>query len=594
MWNRALHVWAGLAGLCLLAQPAQAQLGETGSAAPPLLAGGVLPGLGGGTSVGDLRPQLERYFQPSLLPATAPAYVIQPSIGVDVGFTDNAGRGRGNGRSGSGRSDAFTVISPTVVVTGDSARIKTNLAYAPQIQLYASTSNQDQVSNFFNGQSLITLAPDAVFLDLRGAVTQSSILGSGFNNGQTSTYNRQNQVQTTSFSITPYAEHRFGGWGTARIGYSFARTLQDSASGIATGNTVDVFGNPVNVNPVNGSQGYGSIGNLTTQRERATFATGENLGRFNDLTTLEAIQYGGSGSYGGSHRNQALNELGFALTRKITLLGGIGYQDILYSGGSSGGGRNNLVQSNVRINEPTWTVGTRYTPNQDSAVTVLFGRRDGRASVSFDGQFAPTARTRVFGRYSTGITSDIEDAQNLLDTTSVGPAGLVTDSATGAPVSGGSVFGVQNGVYRVSRLSLSGLFLANRDSYSVSVGQEDRTTLTTSTSFFSNNVVPAGTNTSSVFVSASWQHDLAPDLSSNVSAQYASSNNTSQLLGATSGRQDTFSIAASLNKQFTQTLTGNVRYIHSEQLGAQGFTSSRINSNNYSENALLVGLRKSF
>ncbi len=583
MRSTTLQGWAAglavVAAACLPTRPAAAQYADPGSSAP--LAGGVLPAVGSGTTVGDLRPQLERYFQPSVLPATTPTFLLQKSIGVDVGVTDNALR-----VNAPRRADLYTVISPVLTLTQDSARIKTNITYAPQVQVYASQSSQTQVSQFFNGQSLVTLAPDALYLDLRGAITQSSLVGSGFNNGQTSTYNRQNEVQTTSFSVTPYAEHRFGGWGTARIGYSYVRTLQDTDNGVASNSGFDQFGNPIS-----GNQGYGGIGNLTTQRERVSFATGENLGRFNDLTTLEAIQYSGSGSYAGSHRNQALSELGFALTRRVTLLGGLGYQDILYSGGRGFGS-----QSDVRINEPTWNVGVRYTPNPDSTITVTYGRRDGSASVTLNGQFAPTSRSRVIAQYSTGITSDIEDAQNLLESTSVGPNGFVTDTVTGAPVSGGSAFGVQNGVYRVRRLSVTALYLANRDSYSATIGQEDRTTLTTTTSVFGGATIPSGTSTNNLYGSVGWQHDLAADLSSNVSVQYGTTNNTSQLLGGNgnNGRQDTFSILASLNKQFTKTLTGNVRYIYSQRTGGTGNVLSQSNTNNYTENVFLIGLRKSF
>ena len=567
---------AGIAGLCLLALPAAAQ-SDGGLYGGQPYTGGILPNVGSNT--GDIRPQLERYFKTSVLPATAPAWVFEPSLGVDVGVTDNALR-----IAAPRRADVFTVLTPTFNLTGDTSRVQTNLSYSPQLQLYATQSSQTQVSQFFNGRSLVTLAPDALFLDLRGSVSQSSLTGNGFNNGITqssATYNRQNQVQTTTFAVTPYAEHRFGGWGTARIGYSYVRTLQDTDNNRFNQN--NQF-NQVNVTGL----GYGAIGNLTTQRERLSFASGENLGRFNDFAVLEAIQYSGSGNYGGSHRNQATNELGYALTRKITLLGGLGYQDILYAG-----------QPAVRINEPTWNGGIRYTVNDDSAITILYGRRDGAASLSIDGQFAPTARTRLIGRYSTGITSDIEDAQNLLNTTSVGPTGLVTDSATGAPVGGGGAFGTQNGVYRVRRASLTALFLAERDSYSASVTQEDRTTLTSSSSFFTNGVIPAGTSSSSLSLSGGWQHQLSPDLSSAAYASYGVSNNSSQLTTGIGGEQTTISLTAALNKQFTETLSGSIRYTFTDQSGGRQADFSRLNlgnfnSGNYTENLLIAGLRKRF
>jgi len=568
---------ATLIGTSLLTSVAHAQSGDpAGQLGIQPYTGGLLPSVGG--NVGDLRPQLERYFRTSVLPATAPAWVFESSLGVDVGVTDNALR-----TTAPRRADVFTVLSPTLSLTGDTSRVQTNLVYSPLVQLYATQGSQTQVSQFFNGQSLVTLVPDALFLDVRGSITQSSLLGSGFNSAttqSTSSFNRQNQVQSITYSVTPYAEHRFGGWGTARIGYSYTGTIQDAYNDQASLN--NQFGQGFGQG-VNQGLGYGAIGNLTTNRERASFASGENLGRFNVLSVLEAIQYDGNGSYSGAYRNQFTNQLGFALTRKITILGGLGYQDIRYAGAPP-----------LRINEPTWNGGVRYTPNNDSTITVLYGRRDGAASVSVDAQFAVTARIRVFGRYSTGITSDIEEAQNVLQTTSVGPAGLLTDTVTGAPVGGGGSFGVQNGVYRVRRASATALFLANRDSYSATITQEDRTTLTNSSSFFTDRVVPAGVSTSSLYGTASWQHELTPDMTSTLSAQYGSTNNASQFIGANNGQQSTVGITAAISKQFTNTLSGSIRYNYINRFGSQVGVSSAYNFGNYDENSLLVGLRKSF
>ena len=574
----SLGATAALAGVCILPAPARAQYGGQP------YTGGVLPNVGTNSRIGDLRPQLQSYFQTVAgPPSTTPAWLVQPSIGVDVGATDNALRTRS-----PRRADLFTVISPAVAITGDTARVKVSLNYSPQFTVYASQRNQDRVAQYGAGTILATIVPDAVFVDLRGSITQSSLTGNEFNQRDTQTTNRQNTVQTTTVSITPYAEHRFGGYGTARVGYSLTRTLQDRQDN----NDLAVNNNPNFQNF--GTPGYGGVSNLTTQRERASFSSGEDLGRFNSLTIAEAYQYNGGGSYRGAHRNQVLEQLGFALTRKVTLLAGVGYQDVRYGGTPA-----------VRINEPTWNFGVRYTPNPDSSMTLLYGRRDGITSISFDGQYAPTARTRIIARYSTGLTTDIEEAQNVLSTTTVGPTGLVTDTATGAPVGSSSSFGVQNGVYQVKRFSATGLLLQDRDSYSLTVTSEDRTTTTTTPSLLNNTLIPAGTNSTSTSASLSWQHDLAPNMSTTTSVQYAVTNNTQQLLSNASSQQRTLSLTAALSRQFTETLSGSIRYTFTDQSGGQagtlqfnsgnGFNSGlSVNRGSYSENLLLVGLRKSF
>ncbi len=269
------------------------------------------------TRVGDLRGQLEQYL-PGLLPRTAgPAFLVHASLGVDAGVTDNALR-VGQPR----RADAFTTASPILGVSGDTSRLKVNLSYAPVATLYAQTPSQNRFDHYGNGVALATLVPEAVFLDLRGSVTQQSRTGGYY--GQTSTLalNRNDQVQTAAFSVTPYAEHRFGGFGTARIGTSLARTVQTGyGSQDNLSNTQALLFN-----------GFGVTGNLTTQRERASFVTGENLGRVNDVAVLEAVQYSGVGAYRGAHRNQATNDVGYAITRTVTALAGFGYQDLRFNG----------------------------------------------------------------------------------------------------------------------------------------------------------------------------------------------------------------------------------------------------------------------
>ena len=560
------------AGLCAPGQRAHAQ--TDGYDGRQLYTGGLLPGVGTSARVGDLRPQLERYFETAAPRANGPAWLVQPALDIDAGFTDNALR-----IERPREADFLTHISPQIFVSGDTSRLKVNLNYAPTIVLYAAHGSQDRVDHFGNGQLLLTLAPDAAYLDLRGSITRQSLVGNGIDQYSTDTYNRQNSAQSYSFAVTPYVQRRFGGWGTAKLGYSYARTIQDAQDRLAAPGNQLALGTPA----------YGVVGNLTTQRERASFTTGENLGRINDFLLLEATQYAGGGSYSGAYRNQVENQLGYALTRRITLLGGAGYQDLRYSGIPA-----------IRVNEPIWNVGVRYAPNPDSVLTLLYGRRDGFNAFSFDGQVAPTARTRLIGRYTTGITSDVEQAQTVLETTSVGPAGLLTDAATGAPVGYGGSFGVQNGVFKLKRLSFDGLLFRARDSYSLGVVYENRTTLSNTPTLSGLSVIPPGTTSNSVSASVSWQHELGPGLSSVAIAQYAVTNQPAQLLANRNDDQRTLSLTAALNKRFTESLSGSIRYAFVNQSGGNASFYPGVNraflanTGAYTENVVLVGLRKSF
>jgi len=311
----------------------------------------------------------------------------------------------------------------------------------------------------------------------------------------------------------------------------------------------------------------------------------------------EAVQHSGAGLYQGAHRNQFTNDVGYAVTRTITVLAGFGYQDLRFNGSPG-----------VRINEPIWSVGGRITPNPDSTLTVTYGHRDGFNAATVDGAYSPTARTRVFVRYSTGLTTDAEEQQNLLQSTNVGPTGLLVDSVTGAPVSSASgAFGTQNGLYRLRRFSITGLLLLNRDSVSVSLAQDDRTNVNSIAAAAGTNAVPAGASSSGIFGTLSWQHELSPVLSSTASISYGIENNGSLVGGSvtgarSSGSQRTIQSNLALDYILTETLTGSARYSFVDRSGGAGRTAQSNSSpfgfgqagQNLTENLLLVGLRKSF
>ena len=263
------------------------------------------------------------------------------------------------------------------------------------------------------------------------------------------------------------------------------------------------------------------------------------------MTTLSATQYNGSGSYRGAFRNEVTTTTGYAVTRTFTALGTIGYQDLHYAGVPP-----------YNVNGILWNVGGRYAPNPNLSVTLTYGRRDGFNDFAANAYWSPTARTVVFARYSTGVTSDAEQYQNVLNTTDVGPTGLLTDRVSGAPVAGNTgFFGAQNGVFQLRSLSVTGLLSLNRDSFSATVTNERRTAVTNTVANSGQSVVPAGTSTTGTFGTLTWGHQLSDRLTSNVTASYGVNDN-GNALGLGSGSQTSFTGSAGLYYIFSATLTG--------------------------------------
>jgi uncharacterized protein (PEP-CTERM system associated) len=542
--------------------------GSTGSATG---LGGLLPNVGAGPRVGDLRSQLLGLLGPQGTTAAQPPWIFSPSLGVELGITDNA-REIKTPRV----ADVFTLISPQLIVSGDTANIVANLAYTPQFTVYAKNGALDQAYQSFNGQTIAQLVPNVVFLNLRGSITQGSETGVG--QVQTQPYNTQNSVQTITYEVSPHISKALGSWGTGTVTYAFDQSLQSNTS------------NQIPFNNTAGQSAYGNVGNLTTNTETANFTTGENLNHFNINTTATASQYNGTQASNTGHSEDVNVELTYAVTHKVSLLSGIGYQIIEY--GSSLGTNNGYNNTGI-----TYNVGVTYTPNPDSSITLRYGRQDGSTNISFDAAFAPTSRTRLIARYTNGVTTNLQQAQNQLNNTSVSSNGTLIDNATGAPVLN-SATGTQNSVYRDNDFSGTLLYLRDRDSYSISAGYEVRTTLTASSTLLNNGIVPAGTTTNSTYINLGWQHDLSPDMNFSATGQYGLNNNTGTLIGSGTQNTSTLSITGVLTKQFTETLSGSVRYTYTSQVGGQYVQASSIgngvNTGTYSQNVFLVGLRKSF
>lgn len=545
------------------------------------LDGGVLPAYGTGTRVGGLRSQLEGLVggAGSLLPAGV-AWRIVPAIGVDVGVTDNARR-----ISSPREADVFTEITPSILILGDTPRVSVSLSYSPLAQVYASTPGQNRLDHYLNAGAQVTIIPETFIVDARASVSQQSRTGgfgqAGFSNGTRSAFNRQDQVQSTTVQVTPSYVNRFGSLGTAQVLYSLSYTTQNDQSdrfgvrplgsdfGASTSSATRV-----NLNGLD--QGFSPQGSLITHQERATFTTGEDFGRIRTLALIEATQYDGPGSYRGAYRREISLDNAYAINRNVSVLGKVGYEQLRYTG-----------QQGYRFSGITWNVGGRLTPNQDDYIELRYGERNGIQDFSGDASYSPTARIRLLARYNDGITSNAQDQQNLLSSTSVDAFGGSIDTATGAPVAtGGGFFGTQNSVYQLRRLSLSAVYLLSRDTISLSLDREERTPVSQLPNGNSRNTGQAPNQfrgDTGTYGTINWEHDLANDWRTNVSLQVG----TRSVGEGSNASERTLSASAGTSYQLSETLSSRATYVFNQRAGGgqdRGFT----------ENLFIVGLRKSF
>jgi hypothetical protein len=524
-------------------------------------------------------------------PPTGPTreYNVTARLDVSEAYESNIFGGLGvggSGASGGGHTDDFiTYVTPSITASADTPRLQANVFYAPTIQRYAYNTDQNFVGQNANGSATLTVFGDLLYVNAsafaavqpRFGGTSTGTFG-GFGAGAAN-LSREQQSQVYSYTVEPYAVRRFGDLGTAKVAYSYTQSYSNDAgtySGSPTFSSQSLAnGGGAFVAPVErGLLADTANSNLTTSREVGQFTSGEVLGRLRSVTLLSASQYGGGGVDTGAYENYFTEQLGYAVTRRITVFGEAGYEDILYD-----------TLPVTRVQDAIWSLGVQLTPNPDSTIIVGYGHKFGFDSVFANGSYALTARTRLTGVYSTGLGTALQGIQNTIGNSSLDPFGNPIDYSTGAPtfLSSGQVGTTgNNSLYRIRQFTLTGATVLERDTYSVSFTGTDQSLVGVAAGAAVFQGASLATSQSSYSVIASWRHDLSPDLTSAVSLTYGRTRQS----GETSS-DDTYGADVVLNQALSQTLSAYVRYSFFDRVSnVPGFA--------YTDNIIRIGLSKTF
>ena len=492
-------------------------------------------------------------------PSTAPPWLIVPAITVRQEWTDNASQTTGSAKP---QASFITVLVPSLAISGATSRVTANVYYAPSLSHYSSVSGQDRVSQNLNATVKLSLIPDQLFLDLRGFAAQQSLGGATAPAG-TVALSRQNEVQTYSFSASPYLNHRFGGWGTAQVGVAVSQTSQGALAG-SQGNSPFVNGQ---------SNGLASQ-DVNTRQEFASFASGENFGRLLSNVNLSASQSSGTGALQGAHRNTASYQAGYAITHGIVALASVGWEDIAYAGVDP-----------LRIDDATWSVGGRLSPRPDSTVTLLYGHQNGVTAASLDASYALTPRTHLYASYLDGVSTDTEQLQNALTNAQLDPLGNPVNAQTGAPVLlTDNFFGVTGTVYRVRNLSVTASWLLDRDAVQATVRHQEQTPIGAAAGIGQVAAGGAAVASQGSYGSLAWEHEVNAALRSNVFFQYGK---LSQSFGGGHVDTDLLVGSAALTYQLSETLSGSLEYSYTSNSYAAQVAGT-------AANLVVLGVRKSF
>jgi uncharacterized protein (PEP-CTERM system associated) len=580
MSGRTLLLASVISTPLLAALPAYAQLADPGDdvgvsapeigtapAGPPALSppsDTLLPRTGVDATDSNLRSHLMSAFGSASGSATGASpptgLVIYKQIGVSETYTTNAGYRIGAGSDSGG--DFITSIQPAVRVIDNTQRVRIDLTYDPVAQIYARNSNYTQFEEQANGDILVTLVPDWLYLDLRGQIAQQSIFG-GIGPATTVTLSPDERETVSSFSISPYMSHTFGGNGTVEAGVGYSYSAVDASNAL---------NNSILNSSFNGLGDYGSS-YLNTERVFASYTTGENLGRFRNRIGTDDSYYQGSGALRNAHRDLVVDDVSYAFSRLITGLGEVGYEWLDYP--AAGYGYNGVVGAG----------GVELRPGRNSDVIVEYRYLDGFGSLFVQAAWQVTPRIRLFGGYSEGISTFQQDLQTSLLDESPDTTGVAASALSTSPLlQSSNFFGANEYLSRVRRLDATATYLGSRDTATLSFEHEHTSPVGH----------PLGTltplSTSGWFVSASERHEISPMLSASAFAQYGHNNTGLSNLGS----GDTVSFSVSLDKVFTQTLTGYVRVGGTYVVGGSAFAAAGYYGLSGDETDVTVGAVKRF
>jgi hypothetical protein len=555
------------------------------------------------TDINGLQNQL-RLTNPAAVP-NANAWTIIPRITVQELFTDNVFEA-----TAPRRADAITVVSPGISVLGDTARLKLNLDYQPDVLLHAIDGSLNAMTQHLTTTGLVTIVPDLAFVDLRalsgiqstgGALATAGNLGSGnlggtnagpqyATPGQTGT-NPRNEVQTSSVGISPYLLRQFQDYGTGKLGVSLDASRYSSITGFAA-------------DPFSGS-GSNSQSLLATE-QIAQFTTGEFLGQFKSAFSADFLQSRTQAQTGAtvpvitaagtigtepvnsftSQRQTIMDTVTFQMNRTLALIGAIGEQQIHYSN-----------DTGPEVNGVTWKAGFTLTPSEESAVTLTYGRFNGVDGFQANGHLALTGRTLFSFDYSNTVGTQLESLQNQLNNSTVGPNGQLINSQTGGPnFIAANTLGVQSGVFRYQTLNTSLKTDWLRDEVQAYATWSIQTNATPGNVQTTQFVDPAtgqviliaqpsagtGQSVDVKTVNVSWLHELTPDLTLNSGASYSFVHRSENL-----GNDSAVAASVALRYLLSSSAALTGRYAFYDRV-------SKIPGYSLYENILLVGFTKTF
>jgi uncharacterized protein (PEP-CTERM system associated) len=503
-------------------------LTETGYAqvpAAPAPAGGGGAADTGGPPLGFGGPDL----QPGPAGGGGPAWIITPALQGSETFTDNV-----LSTAHNRQADLISTLSPSLFITGESARLKGTFDYAPQAIKYLDVTSQDQILQSLFGNGTLTAVPNLLFVDASASISNASRSGGrGFNNA--APIPTSQNTQSIVYTASPYARFHFGDSGDAEVRYSLSQSVFNGN----TGATIDtVTGQPL-----------AAISNTTQQVESARYVTGEAFERLQFAFGLSntTLNSGGGSSLNSRDTVGTVNGT-YQVTDAWQALFGGGYESLTFS-----------QQSQNDFRGPTWDIGARYAPRADRTVQLTYGKSQGQNSFNGSAHYAVGGMAVLSASYSETTTTQQQQLfQNLSTATQITP-GIIINQTTGLPtfISNPNL-ALQNSTIRSQNLQAGVTLTGIRNTYSLTLNRTEQSGLT-GTSL-------TQTTTGGVIT---WSHELSPYTTAALSASY-SGTDSGAIAGVPGTNTDASTLGLSFNFALSETLSAAASYAMSYQTGGIG------------------------
>jgi uncharacterized protein (PEP-CTERM system associated) len=528
--------------------------------------------------VQDLQHQLQLVNGPIVAPPGG--WAFQPRIDAQELITDNIFQAH------SPRQwDAVTYFAPGFTLAGDLPKLQLYFQFQPTLQMHVEAGSLNSLTQQYSGTALATLVDDLAYLDVRaisgvnsvygglggiGGVGANAVAGtsaanvSGLGNNNFN-LNKNNQVQNSSLSISPYLLRRLGDYGNVKLGYSFNLSHSEALTGFLA-SPFPSGGTNQQTFISNEILAHYDTGDMFAQLQYsfdADLSQGQTTTGSQFYQTVAGVNPTGPNNYT-SYNNYVTNRVSYQINPTIQVFVTGGYEYVRYT--------NQTYQTN---NGPTWSVGTTLTPGPDALLTLSYGYNNGYYQFNGSGYYNITARTSVNASYYSSQGTQLQYLQNQLGLAS-GP-NLVNGQNGGQLFVNTNLLGPQNGVFRFDTFQIGAQTIMNRDIISANLS-------ITKSSQQGINAAPPSNGSS---FNVQWVHELNQDMTLTTAAAYNTLSQSAVLSTINPGNSHAYIFSTALQYQLSPTLGASLRYSFFDRI-------SEVSSNSIYQNLIVLGVSKTF